>query len=325
MTSTIPVPDFVRASVIDSDGATMTRVNGLTDNMPPGNPDCAARAIALCTGTLVSLLFHGSVLAAFLYLADQKPGALEQPTEAISLASLQSDVLESVSASQSAAAVTASSVDATVGEIQESAAAQPSETKELEADQAMHDIVPAELNAREITAKPEGLNIVRGGAESERSAGDEMTAKEADLEAGAPRRVHEQRMPRKLKSHVNPNANSGRLSEPKQKGSASVRASRGSRVSAGRVSASSGSALNYSALVRAGVASRRPGSGKGRGTVVVAFSVSRSGALRAARIARSSGNSALDDSVLAAVRSAGPFSPPPPGVNFSFAMPFYFK
>lgn len=304
----------------------MTRAIGAIADPTSGKSDCVARAIALSTGTLASLLFHGSVLATFLYLADQKPGAIEPPTEAISLASLQSEVLEAVSASQSAAAVSASSVDATVGEIQESAAAQPSEAKEIEQDQPLQDVVPAAVDARESTLESQGLNVVSGGLEGERSIGDKMTAPEANSEAGGSQRpLREVGKPRKSKPDANLRRNQKQRTEPKQKGAASVRARRGAQSSAGRVSASSGSALNYAALVRSRVASRRPGGGGGRGTVVVAFSVSRSGALNAARIARSSGNSTLDGSVLVAVRGAGPFPPPPAGANLSFAMPFYFK
>lgn len=326
MRSTAPVLASGRASVIDAGDTTMTRAIAATVNRTSGKSDCVARAIALSTGTLASLLFHGSVLAAFLYLADQKPGAIEQPTEAISLASLQSEVLEAVSASQSSAAVSASSVDATVGEIQESAAARPLEVKETETDHgALHDIVPAEVDARTSTSEPQGLNVVRGGFESERNAGEETIAPEANFEAGKSQHpVRVVRDPRKPKPHANSMRNQEQRSEPKQKGAASVRARLGAQSSAGRVSASSGSSLNY-ALVRSRVASRRPGGSGSRGTVVIAFSVSRSGALNAARIARSSGNSTLDGSVLAAVRSAGPFPPPPASANLNFAMPFYFK
>jgi protein TonB len=77
--------------------------------------------------------------------------------------------------------------------------------------------------------------------------------------------------------------------------------------------------------VRARVAARKPAGGGRRGTVVVAFAVARSGAMSSASIARSSGDPALDRSVLAAVRGAGPFPVPPPGVNLRFAIPFYFR
>ena len=301
----------------------MTRAIGAA--WRPERWDSLTRAIALSFGAVLSLLFHGSVLSAFLHLVEKKPGAIEQPTEAISLASVQSEILEAVSASQVAAAVSSPSVDATVGEIEESAAAQIAETKEA-GSESQQDIVPTETEVDKITSGAEGIDAVRGAFESERSTGVEMTATELDSEAGGPARpISEQKISLKPKKHPSSRANGERSSEPKQKGAASVRAKRGSQSSSGRISASSGSALNYAALVRARVASRKPAGGGARGTVVVAFSVARSGALNSARIARSSGSSSLDGSVLAAVRSAGPFPPPPAGANFNFAMPFYFK
>lgn len=313
-----------RASVIDAADATMTRAIRGAERPSSRASGAVMRAITLGGGILLSLLFHGSVLATFLYLAKHKPGAIEQPTEAISVASLQSDVLEAVSAAQSAAAVSASSVDETVGEIKESAAAQPSQAREFEPDEP--HTVPAATEVRYSAVQPEGLDLVRGELVSERSAGDETGAADVTAEAGAPERnVREQSASRKPRTPSEARPNHDRSSQRKQKGAASVRAKSGAQASAGRVSASSGSALNYAALVRARVAGRRPGGNGGRGTVVVAFSVSRAGALNSARIARSSGNSSLDSSVLAAVRGAGPFPPPPATANLSFSMPFYFK
>ncbi len=316
---------FGQASVIDTADATMTRAIRGAERPSSGASGAVVRAITLGGGILLSLLFHGAVLATFLYLAKQKPGAIEQPTEAISVASLQSDVLETVSAAQSAAAVSASSVDETAGEIKESADAQPSQAKEFEADEPQHT-VPAATEISNSAVQPEGLDLVRGALESERSAGDETETVDVTAEAGAPERnVREQSASRKPRTPAQARLNHDRSSQRKQKGAASVRAKSGAQASAGRVSASSGSALNYAALVRARVAGRRPGGNGGRGTVVVAFSVSRAGALNSARIARSSGNSSLDSSVLAAVLGAGPFPPPPATANLSFSMPFYFK
>lgn len=314
-----------RASVIDAADATMTRAIRGAERPSSGASGGVMRVITLGGGILLSLLFHGSVLATFLYLAKHKPGAIEQPTEAISVASLQSDVLEAVSAAQSAVAVSASSVDETVGEIKESAAAQASQAQEFEADEP--HAVPAATEVRNSAVQPEGLDLVRGELVSERSAGDETGAADVTAEAGAPERnIREQQSAsRKPRTPAQARVNHDRSSQRKQRGAASVRAKSGAQASAGRVSASSGSTLNYAALVRARVAGRRPGGNGGRGTVVVAFSVSRGGALNSARIARSSGNSSLDSSVLAAVRGAGPFPPPPATANLSFSMPFYFK
>ena len=305
----------------------MPRAMGMVGDQTREQSDGAFRAATLSVGALLSLMFHGSVLAAFLYLAEQKPGAIQPPTEAISLEAMKSEVLEAVSASQSAAALSAQSVDATIGGPEENAATRPTEIKEIHADKPTQDVVRTEAEVRTSTSGLQGMEVVRGVLESEQSAGSEVTATELDSEES---RQPERQLPtrkttdkpiKRVDAHTDPE----RSSDTRQKGAAHIRANRGSQRSAGRVSASSGSALNYAALVQARVAARKPDGGGGRGTVVVAFSVSRSGALSSARIARSSGNSSLDSRVLAAVRSAGPFPSPPAGDNLNFAMPFYFR
>jgi TonB family protein len=86
--------------------------------------------------------------------------------------------------------------------------------------------------------------------------------------------------------------------------------------------------LSYAARVRAKVARHKP-SGRGhRGIARVAFGVSGSGRLRYARLAKSSGNSALDRAAVSAVRRAAPFGAPPAGASAAqlrFTIPFYFR
>jgi periplasmic protein TonB len=64
----------------------------------------------------------------------------------------------------------------------------------------------------------------------------------------------------------------------------------------------------WSALARS-----KPRAGA-RGSATVTFSIGANGALRGARIAKSSGNAKIDQMALATVRKAGPF-PPPPGIK----------
>lgn len=64
------------------------------------------------------------------------------------------------------------------------------------------------------------------------------------------------------------------------------------------------------------------------GTATVTFSISKSGGVRSARLARSSGNSAFDREVVAMVRRAAPFPPIPPAVGKSamtFTVPVRFQ
>jgi protein TonB len=84
---------------------------------------------------------------------------------------------------------------------------------------------------------------------------------------------------------------------------------------------------SYRAQVWAKLARHRPRLGKAGSTTVV-FTVGPSGALRSARVGRSSGNSALDQRALAAVRAAGPFPAPPGGMSASaltFSIQIYFR
>lgn len=84
----------------------------------------------------------------------------------------------------------------------------------------------------------------------------------------------------------------------------------------------------YRADVRAHLAGHRPKGGAGSGDVVVAFTLSRAGKLMSARILRSSGAPALDNSVLAAVRRSAPFPKAPvaaTAAHLQFAIPFRFR
>lgn len=288
--------------------------------MPEGRTGHGRRAAAMGAGALFSLTLHGSVLASIIYWAEQKPGAIKQPTEAISLEAFKSEVLETVEPSQSVAAVSAQSVETTSGEAAESSAAQLVELKESREAQPLHDV---KMSASE----PEGIDVLRGSLDSETDAGVEAT-EQAPIAESARKAAHQPLAGKAVEKPLKrpePHADRKPPSDTKQKGAASVRANRGSNQSAGRISASSGLAVNYAALVRARVAAHKPSGGGDHGTVIVAFTVAGSGALRSARIARSSGNSSLDGRVLAAVRNAGPFPPTPAGTNLDFSMPFYFK
>jgi periplasmic protein TonB len=79
----------------------------------------------------------------------------------------------------------------------------------------------------------------------------------------------------------------------------------------------------YGAAVRAAVGHHKP-RGVGRGRVTVTFSIGPMGTLRGVSVARSSGNSQLDQAALAAVRSAAPFPAPPTGSGQTYSLPIYF-
>jgi protein TonB len=83
------------------------------------------------------------------------------------------------------------------------------------------------------------------------------------------------------------------------------------------------SSRTYRAAVRAAVGRHKP-RGVGRGRVTVTFSVGPMGALRGVSVARSSGNSQLDQAAVSAVRSAAPFPAPPSGAGQTYSLPIYF-
>ena len=86
--------------------------------------------------------------------------------------------------------------------------------------------------------------------------------------------------------------------------------------------------VSYAAEVRARVAGNKPPGGGLRGTAVVQFGLTPSGGLAYAGLARSSGDTQLDQLAVAAVRSAAPFPTPPSGATSAqlrFAIPFHFQ
>lgn len=285
------------------------------------------RALLTAASTAFSLALHGGVLAAVFLLIEDTPGAVSVPTEAISLELFQTEVLEAVAQSASLeAAASFASVQSDPGEAIESVAASASaEAKDAppEVDVPAAREEPDEVEAEE----PEGLAVLEGAVESEVAAGKEHEAprrREKKPEA-VPERDARAQPVKTAKLPDAPEKRRDAESPAKKKGAAAARASQGSAASTGRVSASAGSAVNYAARVRARVASRRPGGGGQRGTVVISFGVTKSGGLSYASIARSSGNPGLDRSVLSAVRGAAPFPTPPPGAQLRFSVPFYFR
>jgi protein TonB len=83
----------------------------------------------------------------------------------------------------------------------------------------------------------------------------------------------------------------------------------------------------YRAQIWGKLARHRPRLGK-PGSATVVFAIGPSGALRSARVGRSSGNAALDQRALAAVRAAAPFPTPPGGMSASaltFSIQIYFR
>jgi len=272
-------------------------------------PALTCRKGVLAVSATASLALHGALLAAALDWFSERPGAIENETEAISMELVATEVLEAIEVSPSPEAMaTLRSVQSDPGaaeEVPESAVT----AKALDRKTPVEEVAVREADE---DGAPDGQSVLEGASEPERvrqgiaaHPDSKRVEKAPDLSALRRERTTD--------------------AAPRRKGGASARAASRASASSGRASGSTGSALNYAALVRARVAARKPGGSGRRGTVVVSFGVSRSGGLAYASVARSSGDAGLDHSVLAAVRTAGPFPAPPPGASLRFAMPFYFR
>ena len=258
---------------------------------------------------IVSIALHGVVIAAALNWQSEAPGAIAVATEAVSVEIVRSDVVEAIDVTTDADA-TQSAASASAAE----AALKEALPQDLE---AAKEIVPEEVTAlpdpapqvHSMRSGPQAMEILEGTLESK----EEVLSREKEV----------RRDERVLKTTEKPRQ---KLQKIKAAGRGAIsRSLQGRTQHSGKVSASAGSVRNYAAVVRARVAGRRPaGSGK-RGTVVVAFGISRAGGLSYVRLAGSSGDAALDRNVLSAVRSAAPFPTPPAGAQLQFSMPFYFR
>ncbi len=147
-------------------------------------------------------------------------------------------------------------------------------------------------------------------------------------------KIQEPVIKNKKKSDNQPDKQATGIRKPKRSkkktGAAQSRGKKNKRQSGGRVSASRGDIRNYGARLNALIARHRyrPAGVQSGGVVVVSFAVSQSGSLRYARIGRSSGNRALDQAAVNAVRRAAPFPRPPSNMThrqLAFTIPFRFK
>jgi protein TonB len=289
----------------------------------------AAQDLTITIGLAASLLLHGGLLAAASVWIDRKSGAVVVPVEAISVELVESEVLEAVrKSSLSDAAASSSSVQTEIGFDENETAAAGENTAETERQGMVASSAHQQVEKQDSHRQ-------KGEAISAEAPGIVQETVEHVLKPAAATNDTEEVLPL-AERQPSGNVMTKRKAPPRshkaqrqaKKGSTISRAATGSSPSSGRVSASTGSIINYAARVRARVASRRPrGPGK-RGTVVVAFGLTRSGQLAFASVSRSSGDAVLDQNVLSALRGAAPFPKPPPGASphhLRFSIPFHFK
>jgi TonB family protein len=255
-------------------------------------------------GLGLSLAVH---LAFAFHLLRQtpKPGAVDVPTDAISINLETTDILNT--AEQRAVTNAAAGTPAASGEDgkQEKSEQQPQEPqrdlpKEAERTPAADEPVKAEAAAeREKQEAEQRERRARERAEEQKRQERDAEARETERERRAEEReeAEERRREKRKGAKVHSGANG----------------SRGQQASSGRVSASQGAIENYRALVRAQIA--RSTGGSATGIAGVSFSISPSGHLISVQITKSSGNRAVDQGALAAVRRASPFPPPPKGMT----------
>lgn len=288
----------------------------------PAEPTLS-RTAATALSAVFSLALHGSVLAAAIVWLDETPGAAPAPTEAVTIELLRTEVLEAIEQAEAIAAASPASIAAESGAMHEATpAAATRDIAEPTPEQEIAAVAPPEPETAEDA--PKGVELIEGAALSEDTAGREKSAparKKAEPRPDEKRK--EPKRPQKIAKLTDP-LPTGKSETASKKGGAASKANKGSDAAKARASASAGSAVNYAAIVRARVAARKPAGQGRRGTVVIAFGVTRSGSLGYASIARSSGNPGLDRSVLAAVRGAS-FPAPPPGAGTRFAVPFHFR
>jgi periplasmic protein TonB len=95
------------------------------------------------------------------------------------------------------------------------------------------------------------------------------------------------------------------------------------KSSAGKSASGTGNAKasTYPGLVQRKIARTRQKPSSGKGSVIVSFSVTSSGALAGVSLARSSGNAAADSAALDHIRRSAPFPAPPAGAQTRFQIP----
>jgi protein TonB len=300
---------------------------GLVDALvlPELTPMQRRRRVAFKVAAVLSLLLHAGSLYAFLaWRGDPETGALDQPSDAISVEIVETRTLEAMQPKQASEPAPAPETTAPVeGKTQASDAEpvrpEPEPPREPQVTvprppafvpDAMEEVMRAVR--RETPPQAEAPPVpVAGPAQA-----PAPPPKSGDDEDDAPAK-EERKQPERKKA-----------AERAPKGGVTSKAQAGKGKGGERQSASRGSLISYSARVRARVAGNKPPGRGVRGTAVVSFGVTTSGGLAYASVARSSGNAALDRLAVSAVRASAPFPTPPAGATarqLMFTIPFYFE
>jgi protein TonB len=254
-------------------------------------------------------------------------GAIPQPSDAVTVEMVASQTLEALQPKPASEPAPAPEATAPV-EGKTEASHTPAETAEPTPKPEPKSIEPPPL------APPDPIETESRAAKQDDTSTPEAPPIPQPAESPTPTepapappkaKVAEDEPPAKAKDRKKP---AKKAAERARKGGLTSKSRAGKDTGSQRASASSGAILSYAAHVRARVAANKPSGGGLRGTAVVAFGLTPSGALAFASLARSSGNATLDRLALSAVRGASPFPPPPPGATSAqlrFSIPFYFE
>jgi len=312
---------------------------------PSASPVSASTAISnrpvqwLRSAAIVfSLCLHVAIGSAMFDWSDSDDqfGTLSDKTDAISLSTEQTLVLESIE-TEAAQTASAASAASQAGSVQSAdAVAQPlTEVKEaVEATQPP----PEPIDVTEVTPSAaiptdDPLHVIRGGAAPDevhetRAIQTSETVDEVKPSQIESKDVSEEENKKEDAERKEEQVTAQAASRASIAGSTTSRASIAQAQVSGRVSASRGSVVNYAARIRAILARHKPGGDGYSGTTRISFGLTMSGELTYAEIASSSGKGSLDQAALAAVRQAAPFGAAPPDANANelrFTIPFYFR
>lgn len=291
--------------------------------LPALAPAQRRRRFAFKVAVVLSLLLHAGSLLAFLSWHSAATGAIEQPSEAISVEIVESRTLEALQPKQ--IPEPAPSMEATA----------PVEGKTEASDAAREKAEPKP--EPEIIVPQPPIVVPDAAEEVEPTARQEMPGKveTPPVPVEGPAQVVPEPPKAELadenveaKRKEQNKVEKKKAAERAPKGGVTTKASAGKGTGGERASASSGSILAYAAHVRARVAGNKPSGGGLAGTAVVSFGVTTSGGLAYASVARTSGNSTLDQMAVSAVRGAAPFPTPPAGATSAqlrFTIPFHFQ
>jgi protein TonB len=304
--------------------------------VPAATTSSVPRRLLFVGAMLVSISVHAAAIFGIWGSNNdiEQFGTIANESDVISLSTVQTLVLDSIQTDSSDAASAASSASQ-AGSVQ-SVESTPQELSEVQ-DQPVSDEPPpkpvkvADVTPAAVAPTDEPLPVVHGGGEPDALSeikADKIAAKAVE-EMPAEIETKEDE-PEKTKQDQKKDKQ--RQTEQKQShaqaaGGATSRSSVARSTSNGRVTASRGNVLSYMASLQARIARHKIPVFGIHGVALVVFALDANGAIKFARLDKSSGNERLDQAALTSIRRAAPFLPPPAELppTQTYSIPFYAK